>query len=1077
MIHLLYFIHRGNPWPSLPLRLFRGFMAIWNGLYYVNKRGSHLFRFTVAGSLRVTINSQICSTKRVSQSINSNIYECTYAFTTVGYYPLTVSYIYTGQESGIQFFVKLPDTSQYVNPKNYVFTEIDEVFRYSSKQMICVVNTTIAFNSPIFNTHVPSSFTYTSIPPLPAGLSISNGVIVGIPTKIADSENYTIIATSHDTILSTIVTIEVQPAEIPSSILVYDLLGRIYTSLSVFQYAFIPPLKLKSDVDNVLWRFTPSLPTGILLDNQESCITGRAHTLFKNTTLLLEAQASGGKFVMNFPVEVKGCEYGQFLYTSFSDYSRGTIIVKDNDMIIYNEDIITSDYGLVMCLQKKNYDIEILCNNLDYCVFNLFREDGLCLLMKVIPPAKWNYYTLEEEDINPPLIIMKTPTVVTRVNLQFHVYFMVEHPYYELVFHPALPSSIQFDQHRLRLYGFYPSSAVLQFTVTTHNDYGSHELPFSIYVDHCSGNSQLFRISRYSSELSESMRIIFNQSTNIIHEILFSGEPYDNYVCLELKTYTVILEDSLAMGWVPGSDVVIRDYLNRTYTTLLLDANHNNITDLLDLQPILKENSSMKYLISVLAPSSFWKTLIYDDTNWLVNSSPHWNTIPASLATVYFRSIVSIDTGSLAIHIFFKEGCIVYIDGVELDRFNLPEGVIYHSTTASSQFISNQWITLFSPYYSSSRQVIVAVEIHRFNVVASSSITFDLFITHNLSPQLLVSFEGQGIPFYAFDGKRSHFWNSSLPAHARYTFANNHHYAINRIDIAVGPLFQWNVPSVFNVYGRNSQSELVATFSSKSFFHQPYDVVSLSLASLKRFSEYDIIFSSSLNNQSINIHAIAFYLTTTINCQGDNHWPTTKAGTIATGTCHSCMVGKSHRECTRNSLTGIWNEPSYSTCISKTPLLGVLYLDTTLQVFNITESLWSETIEDLFQKIIMKRVQVDINHLVFLPYGDCSTEEALLFEVGIRIEVKKKYKSEVYWILLDIKDIINEELHNQGISFTSIQSAEVVQIHDSTLVVILFCILCVLVIGLVIGIYLIIKQWKKKQMHVSYNQSFVYYVC
>ena len=64
----------------------------------------------------------------------------------------------------------------------------------------------------------------------------------------------------------------------------------------------------------------------------------------------------------------------------------------------------------------------------------------------------------------------------------------------------------------------------------------------------------------------------------------------------------------------------------------------------------------------------------------------------------------------------------------------------------------------------------------------------------------------------------------------------------------------------------------------------------------------------------------------------------------------------------------------------------------------------------------MKRVQVDINHLVFLPYGDCSTEEALLFEVGIRIEVKKKYKSEVYWILSDIKDIINEELHNQGIN-------------------------------------------------------------
>ena len=142
-------------------------------------------------------------------------------------------------------------------------------------------------------------------------------------------------------------------------------------------------------------------------------------------------------------------------------------------------------------------------------------------------------------------------------------------------------------------------------------------------------------------------------------------------------------------------------------------------------------------------------------------------------------------------------------------------------------------------------------------------------------------------------------------------------------------------------------------------------------------------------------------------------------------------------------------------------------------IVTLNPTLW----KDLFEKIIMKRIQVDINHLVFLPYGDCSTEKALLFEVGIRIEVKKKFKSEIYRVLSDIKNIINEELYNQGILYTSIQSAEVVQIHDSTSVVILLCILSVLVLGLVVGICLIIKQWKKKQMHVMYNQPFMLYVC
>lgn len=160
---------------------------------------------------------------------------------------------------------------------------------------------------------------------------------------------------------------------------------------------------------------------------------------------------------------------------------------------------------------------------------------------------------------------------------------------------------------------------------------------------------------------------------------------------------------------------------------------------------IIQTNSEWKYLDNNTRPAN-WETSGYNDASWSSGygyfgyGDSHINTTVSyggnsnnKYITTYFRKSITIANPSAYVSYILKlnrdDGAIVYINGVEVIRSNLPTGTITHSTTANSA-ISGAGETGYVSYYLSPSNFVagtnvIAVEIHQ-DSNTSTDVSFDL---------------------------------------------------------------------------------------------------------------------------------------------------------------------------------------------------------------------------------------------------------------------------------------------------------------------------------------------------------------
>lgn len=166
---------------------------------------------------------------------------------------------------------------------------------------------------------------------------------------------------------------------------------------------------------------------------------------------------------------------------------------------------------------------------------------------------------------------------------------------------------------------------------------------------------------------------------------------------------------------------------------------------------LLAPGSSWKYLDNGSNQGSGWKAKTFSDLTWasgnaelgfgqgdestIVSYGPNAS---AKYVTTYFRKAINIVTpgqsySSLTLQIKRDDGAIVYINGAERFRTNMPTGTIAYNTYASTCASDNgtiwQSINLLPSYFANGNNVI-AVEIHQCNAT-SSDLSFDLQLTAN----------------------------------------------------------------------------------------------------------------------------------------------------------------------------------------------------------------------------------------------------------------------------------------------------------------------------------------------------------
>lgn len=186
--------------------------------------------------------------------------------------------------------------------------------------------------------------------------------------------------------------------------------------------------------------------------------------------------------------------------------------------------------------------------------------------------------------------------------------------------------------------------------------------------------------------------------------------------------------------------------------------------------------STWKYYDLGMAPPNqsgiTWKQLAYDASSW--NSGPselgygdndESTVIASSTLTGYFRYTFEVDDpgdfDSIDLALTYDDGAVIYLNGTEIWRVNMPAGSITYNTFASSTSTDNAQATTTKLNTLVSGNNILAVEVHQRSA-SSTDISFNFALTGSPAPGVAVITRGPYLQ-KANDNSLVVRWRTNIP--------------------------------------------------------------------------------------------------------------------------------------------------------------------------------------------------------------------------------------------------------------------------------------------------------------------------
>jgi hypothetical protein len=169
-----------------------------------------------------------------------------------------------------------------------------------------------------------------------------------------------------------------------------------------------------------------------------------------------------------------------------------------------------------------------------------------------------------------------------------------------------------------------------------------------------------------------------------------------------------------------------------------------NISRPLAQQTLVPKGATWKFLDNGSDQGSGWRGVIFADTAWRTGAAPlgygdpvtttvNFGQSTAKYITTYFRHSFNVASArsvvSLVVSLMRDDGAIVYLNGTEIFRSNMPEGAVDYLTPASNVVGGGDETTFFDqqvdPALLRDGQNVLAVEVHQQNGT-STDLSFDL---------------------------------------------------------------------------------------------------------------------------------------------------------------------------------------------------------------------------------------------------------------------------------------------------------------------------------------------------------------
>ena len=1015
--------------PPLPDELHNQFFASWDGFFKSCISGTYYFWIEYVGGIRIWINNIPFGD---NWNCNSNIQNLYFSY-----------FIFNGEYTSIhiEYFspmtnrvvlklkVKKPEDSEYFIPQaDNLFHLPSTVLSYSKPRTIYYIRDKLDMNTFMLFGTTKNVSSFSISPALPNGLSLSNGIIMGVVTTTSPETEYDVKCILSDgTVYHSSVFITVRNISIPTDVHVEDKMGNRLDNITVYQFESIPTLYFKSDTVVNVWNMIPFIPQGLAFDPIQGILSGRI-TVKGDYYFTVSAQNQAGISSKLFYISSNGCNVGPIFYTSLSMGTAGWLILENSEEIVSQGVVYEGDYGIVLCVPVQLYLLHFNCTKAKRdCVLRIMREDGLCFFHSIVMYRNLLNARIILDEKDPPIIMVPKKDFYLAVNGNFSISFSISNSFHGLEFSPSLPSTVNFDEERLELRGYISYTGILTYSVSSYNEIGYTHLQLTFYVGLCPDQKYLIYITRAASQLGETIEIIKENET--VYSCNFQTGSFREMLCLDHGEYMIRMRDTSGKGWTSGSDLVITDQNNRFLGSFILELDKAMQEEVFLFTNLVDEKSSMKYLISTLAPLPTWKSPSFQDCDWGSIIPADDVRVSAGLTTVYFRKHFTVTSDSvtfLIISVLVQEGLIVYFQGDEIGRVNLPAGTIYHSTTATNDFSEAKWLSYATMVSSNLPEVVVSAELHRKHIVSSGTVKFDIYVTYSESSSLFCTFDPvvkasnhttqyDHLPIAAFDGNSATSWiDEGLPVWISASTSKQETFVANRVDISIGEYWNWQVPNIIYVWGidmQGTQTKL-ALVNGNSLFSYSYATHSIYFQNNVSYFGYGLTISSVLSGNATLLSSVAFYLSYSSDCPSQNGWPTVHAGTTVYKDCPNLHIGKQSRKCVQKGTKGVWLEERIDGCVARYPSSGEAFVDFILEVRNCSLRLWEKQVRFIVTKVLLQTTQQHDDQLKeVLSYE--KTENLFTLFVLFRFSLGAKEAESVKGRLEEVKGRLTELMNKE----------------------------------------------------------------
>ncbi|KAK8797279.1 hypothetical protein WA158_004487 [Blastocystis sp. Blastoise] len=261
-----------------------------------------------------------------------------------------------------------------------------------------------------------------------------------------------------------------------------------------------------------------------------------------------------------------------------------------------------------------------------------------------------------------------------------------------------------------------PLGVVTQTTVT-------------ITVSSCTAPNTILKLEMYNKASNGGSQMAFILQDGVTSQQIDMRSSFPDWsttyysYCRPAGSYKIIVTDTANNGW--GGAYLRALYKDNTeIVKITLAGNESPKTTTFEIQALSGPDTiSWTYLNSavVAAPTgNTWTQLSYSPAGWVTGTI---DTMTAPVGTTqYYRTLFTVTNPSLyagfTYSVDLMAGAVIYVNGVEVDRINMPTGTITSTTLATADYATVQTIsgTIHAQYSGVTfiaGQNVLAIETHK----------------------------------------------------------------------------------------------------------------------------------------------------------------------------------------------------------------------------------------------------------------------------------------------------------------------------------------------------------------------------